>query len=143
MLGPATIERTTSHEVAHQWFYALVGNDQARDPVLDEGLASYAELSHEGLLETAQTWAAPAEAVAQANRPMSFWEQHLDAYYLGVYVQGARALASLGPTDEVDCALRRYVAGQAFATATPEHLLAALSSVFPNAVALLVPYGVG
>ena len=74
---------------------------------------------------------------------MEFWEQHLDAYYLGVYVQGARGLAALGPTDDVDCALRRYVAGEAFAIATPAQLLAALSSVFPNAAALLVPYGVG
>ncbi len=30
----------TSHEVGHQWFYGLVGNNQGRDPWLDEGLAS-------------------------------------------------------------------------------------------------------
>ena len=33
----------TSHEVGHQWFYGLVGNDQGRDPWLDEGLATWAE----------------------------------------------------------------------------------------------------
>ena len=31
-----------AHETAHQWFYSLVGNNQARDPWLDEGLASWA-----------------------------------------------------------------------------------------------------
>ena len=31
------------HETAHQWFYALVGNDQARDPWLDETLATWAQ----------------------------------------------------------------------------------------------------
>jgi len=30
-----------SHELAHQWFYDVVGNDPASDPWLDEGLATY------------------------------------------------------------------------------------------------------
>ncbi len=29
------------HEVAHQWWYNVVGNDVLREPWLDEGLASY------------------------------------------------------------------------------------------------------
>ena len=28
----------TAHETAHQWFYAVVGNDQAREPFADEAL---------------------------------------------------------------------------------------------------------
>lgn len=32
------------HETAHQWWYALVGNDQALEPWLDEALATYSEL---------------------------------------------------------------------------------------------------
>jgi aminopeptidase N len=31
----------TVHEVAHQWWYSLVGNDQQDEPWLDEGLAQY------------------------------------------------------------------------------------------------------
>lgn len=34
----------TVHEIAHQWWYALVGSNQANDPYLDEALATYAEL---------------------------------------------------------------------------------------------------
>lgn len=34
----------TAHEVAHQWWYAAVGNDQSRAPYLDEALATYSEL---------------------------------------------------------------------------------------------------
>lgn len=30
-----------AHEVAHQWWYAMVGNDQAREPWMDEALACY------------------------------------------------------------------------------------------------------
>lgn len=34
----------TVHEVAHQWWYGAVGNDQAVEPWLDEALATYSEL---------------------------------------------------------------------------------------------------
>ena len=33
----------TAHEVAHQWWYARIGNDQALTPWLDEALATYSE----------------------------------------------------------------------------------------------------
>jgi hypothetical protein len=36
-------ELVTIHELAHQWFYGLLGSDEARWPFLDEGLTSYAE----------------------------------------------------------------------------------------------------
>lgn len=32
------------HETAHQWWYGLVGNDQANEPWLDEALSTYSEL---------------------------------------------------------------------------------------------------
>lgn len=34
----------TVHEVAHQWWYGAVGNDQVNEPWLDEGLAMLSEL---------------------------------------------------------------------------------------------------
>jgi aminopeptidase N len=36
------MESTVVHEVAHQWFYSTVGNDQLDEPWLDESLAQYA-----------------------------------------------------------------------------------------------------
>ncbi len=36
------LESTVAHEVAHQWFYNMVGNDQPDEPWLDEALAQYA-----------------------------------------------------------------------------------------------------
>jgi hypothetical protein len=33
-----------AHEIAHNWWFGLVGNDQAREPWLDEALATYSEL---------------------------------------------------------------------------------------------------
>jgi hypothetical protein len=32
-----------AHEIAHQWWFGLVGNDQALEPWLDEALATYSE----------------------------------------------------------------------------------------------------
>ena len=42
-LGPSVIDNTyvVYHEVAHQWFYAALGNDQLVDPIVDEGLAEF------------------------------------------------------------------------------------------------------
>jgi virginiamycin B lyase len=41
--GPL-LEGVVAHEVAHQWFYSVVGNDQVDEPWLDEALAQYATL---------------------------------------------------------------------------------------------------
>jgi hypothetical protein len=42
MPARAMLEATVVHEVAHQWFYNLVGSDQAAEPWLDEAVAQYA-----------------------------------------------------------------------------------------------------
>ena len=39
----STFGITTAHEVAHNWFYAAVGNDEYNDSWLDESFASYCE----------------------------------------------------------------------------------------------------
>ncbi len=41
--GNDFLEVIVCHEVSHQWFYAMVGNDQVNHPWLDEGLARYSE----------------------------------------------------------------------------------------------------
>jgi len=35
------LEATTAHEVGHQWFYSVLGNDQLDEPWLDEALTQY------------------------------------------------------------------------------------------------------
>jgi aminopeptidase N len=40
--GPVMANReAVAHEVAHQWWYAMVGNDQINEPWIDEGLAQF------------------------------------------------------------------------------------------------------
>jgi hypothetical protein len=135
-LGTGTAGPLTTHEVAHQWFYGLVGNDQARDPVLDEGLATYAMGS---LFPGAVV---PARLVARTGEPMTYWDPlPYQDYQIAVYVDGARALRSLGPEPLVDCALRVYVARNAYGIATQAGLVHALATVIPSAPARLRRFG--
>ncbi len=47
----------SAHETAHQWWYGLVGNDQATEPWLDEGLATYSEkLFYDTVYPAAVDW---------------------------------------------------------------------------------------
>lgn len=41
------IIENTSHEVAHQWFYAVVGNNCYEEPWLDESFASFCALAYQ------------------------------------------------------------------------------------------------
>jgi hypothetical protein len=41
--GQSFLETVVAHEIGHQWFYALIGNDQVGQPWLDESLTSYTE----------------------------------------------------------------------------------------------------
>src|SRR5690606_13239018 len=41
--GASYLTIITVHEIAHQWWYAGVGSDQALAPWLDESLATYSE----------------------------------------------------------------------------------------------------
>jgi hypothetical protein len=36
----------TVHEVGHQWFYSLIGDDQLNEPWLDEAMAQYSEVMY-------------------------------------------------------------------------------------------------
>lgn len=41
--GSLGLETVVAHEVAHQWWYGLVGNNQIRSPWLDESLTTFSE----------------------------------------------------------------------------------------------------
>ncbi|MFN8421301.1 MAG: M1 family metallopeptidase [Anaerolineae bacterium] len=50
MKGQPYLEIVIAHEVGHQWFYGLVGNNQVDHPWLDESLTSYTEIVYMRLL---------------------------------------------------------------------------------------------
>src|SRR5262249_23602500 len=74
-----------THETAHQWFYAMVGNSQSRDPWLDEAFASFAEQTVDGTADD-QVPAPPGEVGAGINDFPS-----AEAYYGTVYGTGSQA----------------------------------------------------
>jgi hypothetical protein len=141
MQGPGTFGDVEAHEIGHQWFYGLVGNDQGRDPWLDEGLATWAESRYQDSLGSLRLVTLPAAAREHLGEPMTYWKDQRDVNQSGVYVQGALALDALGPADLVDCALRVYVAQNAYRIARPADLAAALGAVFPDAKATLERFG--
>jgi hypothetical protein len=142
MQGPGTVNRITPHEVGHMWFYSLVGNDQARDPWLDEALATYAESGFDSQTSRYQNFEIPILVRGHLGEPMRFWDQHASDYFAGVYAQGAKALLALGGPEVADCVLRVYVRHQAYRIARPADLVAAATTIVPGAPAILARFGV-
>ena len=139
--GPGTATDVLTHEVGHQWFYALVGNNQARDPWLDEALTTWVEARYEGTVESYKGRAIPAAIRGRTTAPMTYWDER-DDFYLGAYVQGAQALAALGEPELVDCALRLFAAQNAYRIARASDFVAAAEAVFPDAATVLAGYGI-
>jgi aminopeptidase N len=138
-LGPNVV----THETAHQWFYSLVGNNQARDPWLDESLAEWATARLMGTVAVEAATFTPSEVRGHLGEPMTFWGPlpFMPTVWDGLYLQGVQALASFGEDETVDCALQRYVHDNAYRTAVPRDLLTALTPTLPNAEAVLTSFG--
>jgi hypothetical protein len=131
---------TIAHEAAHQWFYNLVGNDQANEPWLDEALAQYAvwqyivDLYGDGL--TAQSlvnyWKGCVQETQSTDVPVGLpaGEYKTSRQYVGaVYCRGPLFLAALrvemekanpGGVDEFDDFMKAYVAQNRWGIATTE-----------------------
>jgi hypothetical protein len=104
-LGTQWVIDPTVHEVAHQWFYALVGNDQLKEPWLDEAFASYAQvLYYEEQVDTGRATAQldfyremlhlPPNPSLPIGLPVDGYASETD-YGLLVYYKGALFLDAL------------------------------------------------
>ena len=63
--SPDVIDSVIVHEIAHQWWYGLVGNNQIRTPWIDEGLAEYCTAV---FFETHPQYGKTLESIANQNR---------------------------------------------------------------------------
>jgi hypothetical protein len=130
-----------AHEVSHQWFYALVGNNQARDPWLDESLATLGEALVGDDHDYYTSFNVPDKVVGKMGRPMSYWATHggFDRYTDGVYNQGAHVLlearSQVGAA-KFDAALRGYILDEAHRVATPSDFARAFEGL-PSVVQAL------
>jgi hypothetical protein len=139
-LGTNQLDATPSHEVAHEWFYGLVGDDQARDPWLDEAFATYVEALQDGEAAYYASTTVPAAGRDRVGAPMTYWARFGETtYYRSVYLQGATALwrarQAAGPR-AFDRALRCYVNAEAHRVARPADLARALHGL-PAALRVL------
>ncbi|MBI5488654.1 MAG: hypothetical protein HY905_15075 [Deltaproteobacteria bacterium] len=134
------------HELAHQWFYALVASDEALEPWLDETLATWvtgagmdeifgADRSIVsagpvglGYFPTRRACWRLVDSRVPVDRPAEAFPS-FDDYAAGVYCRGALAfdaLAVVAGRGGVLRGLGRYAAEHRFARATAGDLYAAL-----------------
>lgn len=139
---PNSLDFTVAHEVIHQWFYNLVGNNQYDDAYIDEGLTNYLTA---GVYVQRQYGDAAAAAVTERYLTGPFEDavragrdpivdQPTDDFSPGnAYVLAAYSKAPLGfgaireqiGDEAFFAALENYVAEFSFGVATPDDLQAA------------------
>ena len=73
-----------THEIAHQWFYGIVGNDQAREPFADEAATDFVARRVLGLRR--------ASRCATDDLDRSIYRYSAACYYEVVYIQGGNLL---------------------------------------------------
>jgi hypothetical protein len=144
-VNPDARRPLVAHELAHMWFYGLVGNDQGRDPWLDESFATYAQLVTAGG-DTRAYADIPADERRDVGRPMTYWTQFRHpstTYYDTVYNVGAAALLQArkrAGADAFDAAVREYLRRNAHSVATPQDVTAAFADL-PAALTVLRQVG--
>jgi hypothetical protein len=139
-------EVTTSHEVAHQWWYGLVGNDVFEDPWLDEALATYSsalyfeqargEDAYQGYVRFLEETVERVLSEGQDHRvteSLGYFEnlERPGLYSVVVYLKGALFFDEV--RQEIGeaaffAALQRYYQDQMYAVARPADLLAAFET---------------
>lgn len=91
-----TLPPTIPHEIAHQWWYGIVGDDEYRSPWLDE---SFAQWSASSLVHwdwatacSPLTWQSPTDRI---TRGMGYWSRPGHGYTWSVYLNGPCMLHAL------------------------------------------------
>ena len=152
--GFRSLQGVTLHELAHQWFYGVIANDEARFPVLDEGLATWAELTGlRGLFRQGSAFSGfgvtvSADATMSAistidsvagplARPASDFESFA-AMAATVYAKTATLLDTLSSVygrAKLWRAIHRYATTERFSHPTPYSLIDAIEAEMGPAAA--------
>lgn len=138
-----------AHEVAHQWWYSLVGNDQVNHPWLDESLTGYSTILYyqDTFGKTVadqvltQVFEDPYQRLVQDKRdqkvdqPVAAFTR--DDYSAVVYRKGPlffEALRQAIGDDKFDAFLKAYFRQNRYDVATSERMLVAAESVADRAI---------
>lgn len=140
--GDQFMETAVAHEIGHQWFYSVVGNNQVDEPWLDESLTSFTEYVYmralysekryqdyvqqdQDLYNNYKSTGAPDMALDQ---PVSAFSDN--SYGMIIYTKGPLFFLELEKTLGDDLffkALRLYYSRMRYEVATSRDLLAAFN----------------
>jgi len=115
-----------AHETAHQWFYGIVGSDQAREPFTDEAAADFVARTVVGIHRGSRC------PTARLDR--SIYDYSARCYYETVYIQGGNLLDDarrLMGSDAFWTALRGYIGTNRQRLTTTATLLRTLDDATP------------
>jgi aminopeptidase N len=119
----ANLTYLVNHETAHQWFYGLVGNDQAAQPFADEAAADFLARHVLGSRRASRCASAPLDR--------TIYGYGRSCYYEVVYIQGGAFLDYVRRRMGNAAfwrAMRGYVAEERYGIARTQDLLGALDA---------------
>ncbi|NLB87802.1 MAG: M1 family metallopeptidase, partial [Syntrophomonadaceae bacterium] len=120
-----------AHEIAHQWWYGLVGNDQIKEPWLDEGLANWSAYKYLDDIKGRKSSSAN-NLTKNINLVKELTDMGSTTEYYQIAYSGGEAFwfgleEEIG-TDKVFKALRRYLAEYKYKIATTPDLLSVIET---------------
>ncbi len=86
-VGSSNLRYLINHETAHQWFYGLVGSDQARQPFADEAAADFLARYALGQKRSSRC--------ANTRLDRNIYHLSSSCYYEVVYIQGGNFIDDL------------------------------------------------
>ena len=113
-----------THELAHEWWYALIGDDQARDPWLDEAFASYSERPR-------ARSRSPSRPGERARGDPQHGVLHERRYRVRAHLRRGRACSTRcasGSVPRFAVALRRYAVANRYGWSTGAEFRAAMDA---------------
>jgi hypothetical protein len=111
------------HEIAHQWFYNVVGSDGARDPFADEAVATHLGQVASGIWRDT--------GCPRRRLDLSIYRYSEACYFGQIYVHGADLLQRVRRTMEAGeyfRGIRAYVAANRFAIGSSRELFETLQA---------------
>jgi len=131
----STLRWNVYHEIAHQWFYGMVGSDHALDPFADEAVATHLGQVVSGIWRTT--------SCRERRLDLSIYRYSNACYFGQVYVHGANLLQEVRRTMGSGAywrAVRAYVAEHRFRLGSTQALLDTLQAgAGPDLAPILAP----
>jgi hypothetical protein len=135
VMTPA-VDYVMVHEMAHEWWFGSVGDDQARSPWLDEAFATYAEEAVRGQKPFCRR---PGPEARLVTRGVAFFRTRLLDYGI-VYFEGACLLDRLEHRmgrRTFRAALRDYAVAHQYGWSTDAAFRAAMDAASPEPLGAL------